>query len=147
MKGTFTNNGPAWVYHRPETKPALVRITFPAGTSVVRPDPSCRAEGEMYICGALGEKEHVQDTFAFKLRIDKKVPGAKGSLVLTGVPLPFDTHRANNAAPISLEITGSDTGAGPSSAALPIAGAAAAGAVVGAGAVLAVHRRRTRSPS
>ncbi|MFF1417728.1 hypothetical protein [Streptomyces sp. NPDC058280] len=198
MKVTFTNTGPGWVWSKPGTPWTSVLVTLPAGTSVVKPDFYCKAKGKVYNCGLTTRpQEHLETaTFTFKLKIDKKVAGAKGSVALSNRKLPFDPDKANDTAPITVEVTGGEPGAtggttgGPdggsgstggssggstgstgstggsssaggagsattggalaatgSSATLPIAGAAAAAVVAGAGTVLVVHRRRARHDS
>lgn len=205
MKVTFANTGPGWVWSRPATPWTSVLVTPPAGTSVVKPDFYCKAKGKVYNCGLTTRpQEHLETaTFTFKLKIDKKVAGAKGSVALSNRTLPFDPDKANDTAPITLEVTGGEPGStggtsggptggsgstggsiggsgggasggstgstdstdGPSSSAggadtatsggnlastgsssttLPIAGAAAAAVVAGAGTVLAVRRRQAR---
>ncbi|MFD4769355.1 LAETG motif-containing sortase-dependent surface protein [Streptomyces niveus] len=197
MKVTFTNTGPGWVWSKPGTPWTSVLVTLPAGTSVVKPDFYCKAKDKVYNCGLTTlPQEHLETaTFTFKLKIDKKVAGAKGSVALSNKKLPFDPDKANNTAPITLEVTGGEPGStggttsgttggsdggsgstggasggasgstgstgGPSSAGgagtattggnlaatgsssttLPIAGAAAAAVVMGAGTILAVRRR------
>ncbi|MFD5033363.1 LAETG motif-containing sortase-dependent surface protein [Streptomyces sp. NPDC058405] len=199
MKVTFTNTGPGWVWSKPGTPWTSVLVTLPAGTSVVKPDFYCKAKGKVYNCGLTTRpQEHLETaTFTFKLKIDKKVAGAKGSVALSNRKLPFDPDKANDTAPITVEVTGGEPGAtggttggpdggsgstggssggstgstgstggsssaggagsattggalaatGSSSATLPIAGAAAAAVVAGAGTVLVVRRRRARHDS
>ncbi|MEU0526039.1 LAETG motif-containing sortase-dependent surface protein [Streptomyces niveus] len=203
MKVTFTNTGPGWVWSRPETPWTSVLVTLPAGTSVVKPDFYCKPKGKVYNCGLTTRpQEHLETaTFTFKLKIDKKVAGAKGLVALSNRKLPFDPDKANDTAPITLEVTGGEPGAtegatggatggtdggsgstggsgggstgstgstdstggsssaggagtattggnlaatGSSSPTLPIAGAAAAAVVMGAGTILVVRRRRAR---
>lgn len=192
MKVTFTNTGPGWVWSKPGTPWTSVLVTLPAGTSVVKPDFYCKAKGKVYNCGLTTRpQEHLETaTFTFKLKIDKKVASAKGSVALSNRKLPFDPDKANDTAPITLEVTGGEPGAtggtaggsgstggssggstgstggpssaggtgtattggnlaatGSSSATLPIAGAAAAVVVTGAGTILVVRRRRGRLDS
>lgn len=201
MKVTFANTGPGWVWSKPGTPWTSVLVTLPAGTSVVKPDFYCKAKGKAYNCGLTTRpQEHLETaTFTFKLKIDKKVAGASGSVALSNRKLPFDPDKANDTAPITVEVTGGEPGSsgggttggqdggagstggssggssggsagstgstgstgGPSSAGgagtattggnlaatgssttLPIAGAAAAAVVMGAGTVLVVRRRR-----
>ncbi|MFD3488664.1 LAETG motif-containing sortase-dependent surface protein [Streptomyces sp. NPDC058665] len=182
MKVTFTNTGPGWVWSKPGTPWTSVLVTLPAGTSVVKPDFYCKAKGKVYNCGLTTRpQEHLETAaFTFKLKIDKKVAGAKGSVALSNRKLPFDPDKANDTAPITLEVTGGEPGTtggtvggsgstggssggstggpsaggtgtattagnlaatGSSSATLPIAGAAAAAVVTGAGTILVVRRR------
>jgi LPXTG-motif cell wall-anchored protein len=199
MKLQFTNAGPAWV--RNTTVKVVVKP--PAGTSVVKVAAFCRADGHVYYCGMRqpAYNEGGQENYTFQLRIDKRVPHAKGSVALSTEPRPFDPDKTNDKADITLDVTGADptgtpggtggTGAptsspttsptggstsgsggsaggaaGGSSApvddgttppdgdlaatgspALPIAGAAAAAMVAGAGTLVLVRRRRNQNPS
>ncbi|MFD5892435.1 hypothetical protein [Streptomyces sp. NPDC060366] len=113
MKATFTNTGPGWVWSKPGTPWTSVLVTLPAGTSVVKPDFYCKAKAKVYDCGLTTRpQEHLETaTFTFKLKIDKKVAGAKGSVALSNRKLPFDPDKANDTAPITLEVTGGEPGA------------------------------------
>ncbi|MGW3632172.1 hypothetical protein ACWD7F_18750 [Streptomyces sp. NPDC005122] len=172
MKATFTNAGPAWVQPRPGDRVVSVMITLPAGTSVVKRGWFCKAKGKAYICGMRSLNEGSQETYTFELKIDKRVAGAKGAVALSSEARPFDLHKANDKADITLDVTGTespgstgssthgstggssstgddgtttngDTLAETGSTTLPIASVAAAAVVTGAGA-LVVMRRRTR---
>ncbi|MFD3918497.1 LAETG motif-containing sortase-dependent surface protein [Streptomyces sp. NPDC058595] len=112
MKVTFTNTGPGWVWSKPGTPWTSVLVTLPAGTSVVKPDFYCKVKGKVYDCGLTTRpQEHLETaTFTFKLKIDKKVAGAKGSVALSNRKLPFDPDRTNDTAPITLEVTGGEPG-------------------------------------
>ncbi|MFF2944165.1 hypothetical protein ACFVSQ_30410 [Streptomyces niveus] len=113
MKVTFTNTGPGWVWSKPGTPWTSVLVTLPAGTSVVKPDFYCKAKGKVYNCGLTTlPQEHLETaTFTFKLKIDKKVAGARGSVALSNRKLPFDPDKSNDTAPITLEVTGGESGA------------------------------------
>lgn len=112
MKVTFTNTGPGWVWSKPGTPSTSVLVTLPAGTSVVKPDFYCKAKGKVYNCVLTTvPQEHLETaTFTFKLKIDKKVAGAKGSVALSNRKLPFDPDKTNDTAPITLEVTGGEAG-------------------------------------
>ncbi|MCI3222580.1 LAETG motif-containing sortase-dependent surface protein [Streptomyces sp. NP-1717] len=112
MKVTFTNTGPGWVWSKPGTPWTSVLVTLPAGTSVVKPDFYCKVKGKVYDCGLTTRpQEHLETaTFTFKLKIDKKVAGAKGSVALSNRKLPFDPDKSNDTAPITLEVTGGEPG-------------------------------------
>ena len=145
LKVSFTNTGPAWVV-RPDRAPYFhVFVTPPAGTSIVRSD-CVAAKGGVSACGPpeLWVNEGEEDTFTFKLRIDKRVAGARGSVTMSTEARPFDHDRADDRAAITLPWTGdgqlADTGA--SGAPLPLAGAAASAVAVGTGALLLARRRR-----
>ncbi|MFJ5214030.1 hypothetical protein ACIP98_04910 [Streptomyces sp. NPDC088354] len=114
----FTNAGPGWVL-RDGVSPAVVRIKMPAGTSVAKSAGFCRNLGSAtYECG-MGDSwvdEHGGQTYDFKLRIDKAVPGAKGSVALAGkLPRPFDTVRSNDTADILLDVAGAGATGGSGS--------------------------------
>uniref|UniRef100_A0AAU3HPA1 Gram-positive cocci surface proteins LPxTG domain-containing protein n=1 Tax=Streptomyces sp. NBC_01393 TaxID=2903851 RepID=A0AAU3HPA1_9ACTN len=110
MKVKFANAGPAWVLEGEEGERGVqVMITLPAGTSVVKRDYYCHAEGGTYRCPAhvgLHMAEDAQMVYTFKLKIDKRVAGAKGSIALTTGPRPFDLNKANDKADITLDVTG-----------------------------------------
>jgi hypothetical protein len=142
----FTNAGPAWVLVEPGPPvPTRMLIKIPSGTTAVKA-PNCKkpAAGtyECFIAQGWVEEDHV-DTRSFKLRIDKAVAGAKGSVALTADSRPYDVNKANDKADILLDVEGSGStgGSGP---ALPLAGAAAAVVAVAAGTVLLVRRRAAR---
>lgn len=196
LKAQFNNRGPAWVLTREGDPLVQVLITPPAGTSVVEPHGFCEAKGKAYACGTSQRwvDEDGGETYVFKLKIDRKVAGAKGSVALSTEARPFDPDKTNDRDDITLDVTdggstgstgssgstgstgsagstggstdGSDSSAGgssagdsgssttggnlaatgSSSATLPIAGAALAVAVAGAGTLVAV-RRRAQNPS
>ncbi|MFJ9734061.1 hypothetical protein ACIRUL_22410 [Streptomyces sp. NPDC101171] len=149
----FTNAGPGWVLREIGAGATRIRLRMPAGTSVTKTDGFCKSLGSgTYECGTAQAwiDEGGGGTYRFRLRIDKAVPGARGSVALAGQPRPFDVNKANDTADIVLDATGagSTTGGGlpgtGSGAALPLAGAAAGVVVLGAGAVVAVRRRAAR---
>ncbi|MFS4091169.1 hypothetical protein [Streptomyces sp. AF1A] len=104
MKVEFTNAGPAWV----RITSVSVIVTPPAGTSVVKPAMFCKAKGEVYRCGMLAGalNEGGQQAYTFKLKIDKRVAHAKGTVALSNEARPFDPHKANDKAGITLDVTG-----------------------------------------
>ncbi|MGW1623526.1 hypothetical protein [Streptomyces sp. NPDC002172] len=150
---SFADAGPAWVQRRDRADAARIVVRMPAGTSVARTDPYCRRTGSgEYVCGIdfPWVEEGYERSYTFRLKIDKAVSGARGSIGLTGASRPFDTDAGNDKAGIRLDVTGGDgasggdtenTGAGT---ALPFVGAVAAAAVVAAGAVLVARHRANR---
>lgn len=163
----FTNSGPAWVAGTPGTPAAHVRVTVPRGTSVVDAPALCRKlRAGTYDCGTAHSwvDENSEETYGFRLRIDKAVPGAEGSVAFDPkYPRPFDHVASDDRAPILLDVPGAQpdlramaagtptpssapraqlaaTGSG---AALPLAASAGA-LLLGAGGVLAAHRRTAR---
>ncbi|MEV8409336.1 LPXTG cell wall anchor domain-containing protein [Streptomyces niveus] len=175
LKAKFKNAGPAWVLTREGDPLVEVLITPPAGTSVVKPDGFCEAKGKSLSCGTSQRwvDEGGGETYTIKLKIDKEVAGAKGSVALSTDDRPFDPDKTNDKAEISLDVTGGgSTGSpgsndstggssssggndpttnnahlaetGSSSPALPLALGAAAAVAVGAGSLFAVRRRRAQ---
>ncbi|MFD3520144.1 hypothetical protein [Streptomyces sp. NPDC058653] len=120
LKVSFANAGPAWVLTREGDPLVQVLITPPAGTSSLKPHGYCQPKGKAYACGT-GQRwvdEGGGETYTFKLRIDKKVPGAKGSVALSTDERPFDPDKTNDRADITLDVTGggpSDTTGGSGS--------------------------------
>ncbi|MBO4256809.1 hypothetical protein GRC12_23415 [Streptomyces griseorubiginosus] len=172
MKVEFTNAGPAWVMTKQGERSVTVVITPPAGTSVVKRGMFCRPEGKAYRCGMIQPalNEGGRQPYTFQLKIDKRVPHAKGSVTLSTEPRPFDPDKTNDKADITLDVTdGGPTGSaggsagGPASTgddgtttnggtlaatgstALPITALAATALVTGAGALAIARRRRTRN--
>ncbi|MEU8952176.1 hypothetical protein [Streptomyces sp. NPDC048489] len=161
----FTNAGPGWVLRDGNVSVTKVRIKMPAGTTVTKAHGYCdKVATGTYECGTSQswEYEGKGETYTFSLRIDKAVPGAKGSVALAGESRPFDKNTANDTAPITLDLTGSggsttagtgstsgsatptadgDLASTGSGATLAIAGAAAAAVTAGTGAVLVARRR------
>jgi uncharacterized membrane protein YgcG len=119
MKVEFTNAGPAWVMAKLGEPTVKVVITPPAGTSVVKTAAYCKAKakGEAYDCGmsqrALNEGGRL--TYAFELKIDKRVADAKGSVALSTEARPFDPDKANDKADITLDVTGGEPSSSPTS--------------------------------
>ncbi|MEU7339623.1 hypothetical protein [Streptomyces sp. NPDC007074] len=169
----FTDAGPGWVLRDGDVSVTKVRIKMPAGTTVTKAHDYCdKVATNTYECGTSQSwvDEGRGATYTFNLRIDKAVPGAKGSVALAGESRPFDKNTANDTAPITLDLNGSggstsgsgtptssahdttdrsnsptadgDLASTGSGATLPIAGAAAAAVAAGAGAVLVARRRR-----
>ncbi|WP_405809416.1 hypothetical protein OG524_06475 [Streptomyces sp. NBC_01520] len=115
MKVKFANAGPAWVLEEEGERVVQVMITPPAGTSVVKRGQFCQAKGKTYRCGAhvgLNMTEDARTVYIFKLKIDKRIAGAKGSIALSTEPRPFDHNKANDKADITLDVTdgGATTG-------------------------------------
>ncbi|MGI5459986.1 hypothetical protein ACQEWB_43870 [Streptomyces sp. CA-249302] len=114
----FTNAGPAWVLRDGDVPVTKVDIRMPAGTTVTKAHDFCHkvATGS-YSCGTsqAWENEGGGETYTFKLRIDKAVSGAKGSVALAGLPRPFDTDKANDTADITLDVTGGGSTGGSGS--------------------------------
>ncbi|MGW3498805.1 hypothetical protein [Streptomyces sp. NPDC001020] len=112
----FTNAGPGWVYEVMGGPPTHVRVTVPAGTSVIK-TPGCKSLGSgTYDCSTRDAwvNEHDGETYEFKLKINKAVPGAKGSVALAG-DRPFDPIESNDTADILLDVEGDGaTGGGGS---------------------------------
>ncbi|MFJ3670363.1 hypothetical protein ACIPSE_28305 [Streptomyces sp. NPDC090106] len=136
MKVEFTNAGPAWVMARLDVPTVSVLVTPPAGTSVVKAGAFCKAKGESYKCG-MGQSALHEDggqTYAFRLRIDKKVTGAKGSVTLGGEARPADPDASNDKAVIALDVTGADPTASPSDPAGASGGSGGSSPVDGGGA-------------
>nr|WSZ96681.1 hypothetical protein OH820_14350 [Streptomyces sp. NBC_00857] len=108
MRVTYKNAGPAWVLGPLDSTPFNVLVTPPAGTSVVEPDGYCDAEGKAYSCGTSQRwvDEDEDHTYTFKLKIDKQVAGAKGSVALSPEARPYDPDKTNDKADITLDVTG-----------------------------------------
>lgn len=105
----FTNAGPGWVAGEPYESVVNVHIKMPAGTTVTGTH-SCREEGQgAYVCGTDASFMHpnTEHTYKFNLKIDKAVPGAKGSVTLDKKSRPFDPVKSNDSADILLDVEGS----------------------------------------
>ncbi|MFD3919259.1 hypothetical protein [Streptomyces sp. NPDC058595] len=111
LKVQFTNDGPGWVLTKEGDPLVGVLITPPAGTSVVKPHGFCEPKGKAYDCGTSQRwvNEGGGETYTFKLRIDKEIPGARGSVALSDEARPFDPDKANDKATITLDVTGGET--------------------------------------
>ena len=113
----FTNAGPGWVLRDGGIPVTKVRIDMPAGTTVTKAHDYCdKVATGSYECGTSEswEDEGEGETYTFKLKIDKAVPGAKGSVALAGASRPFDRNKANDTAAIALDVTGSGASTGGS---------------------------------
>ncbi|MEU6256207.1 hypothetical protein [Streptomyces sp. NPDC047043] len=115
----FTNAGPAWVLVEPGPPvPTRVLIKIPSGTTAVKA-PHCEkpAAGayDCYIAQGWVDEDQV-NTYSFKLKIDKAVAGAKGSVALTADSRPYDVNKANDKADILLDVEGSGSTGGSGSA-------------------------------
>ncbi|MES5823297.1 hypothetical protein [Streptomyces sp. RG80] len=111
MKVTFANAGPAWVWPQEGDQAVRVLIKTPPGTSVVKRGQFCRAQEQAYVCGMRSLYEDSGETYTFQLKIDKRVPDAKGWIALSTEARPFDPDKDNDKADITLDVTG---GASPS---------------------------------
>ncbi len=109
----FTNDGPGWVLRDLGTPATEVRVTMPAGTTVTKTPGFCdKVRAGTYTCGTAQSwvDEGGGETYAFRLRIDKAVPGAEGSVKLAGAARPFDEDKSDDSARIVLDVTGGSTG-------------------------------------
>ncbi|ATW48613.1 hypothetical protein [Streptomyces peucetius] len=89
----------------------------PFGTSKAVKIPGlCNPSDEpgSYRCGSWQRwvEEDYTAPLTFTLKVEKAVPGAKGTVALTGEPRPFDKNPANDTAAIELDVAdgGSSTG-------------------------------------
>ncbi|MCH5676877.1 hypothetical protein [Streptomyces gilvus] len=114
----FTNAGPAWVLVEPGPPvPTRVLIKIPSGTTAVKAPPCKKpAAGtyECYVAQGWVEEDQV-NTYSFKLKIDKAVSGAKGSVALNAESRPYDVNKANDKADILLDVDGSGSAGGSGS--------------------------------
>ncbi|RDG39936.1 hypothetical protein [Streptomyces corynorhini] len=137
LKVKFTNAGPGWVLRDLGVAPVEVLVDLPEGTTVTKDNGYCdRRTGGGYSCGTSQSwvTEGGGETYTFKVRIDKKVDGAKGSVALGGPARPYDKVPSNDKADITLDVTdggsasgGSSTTSGGSASASGGSGAATAG--------------------
>ncbi|GAA3806680.1 hypothetical protein GCM10022403_045970 [Streptomyces coacervatus] len=117
MTVTFTNAGPAWVLRDGGIPVTKVKIKMPAGMTVTKAHGFCdKVATGSYECGTSQSwaDEGDEETYTFKLRIDKAVTGAKGSVSLTGAARPFDNDKADDTAAITLDVAGSGGSTGGS---------------------------------
>ncbi|MEU6144077.1 hypothetical protein ABZ848_27460 [Streptomyces sp. NPDC047081] len=115
----FTNAGPAWVLVVPGPPvPTRVLIKIPSGTTAVKAPPCEKPAAGTYDCYiAQGWVDEDQvNTYSFKLKIDKAVAGAQGSVALTADSRPYDVNKANDKADILLDVEGSGSTGGSGSA-------------------------------
>ncbi|MFG2675807.1 hypothetical protein [Streptomyces sp. NPDC048445] len=111
----FTNAGPGWVAGEPYTSVTHIRVKMPAGTTVTQ--ASCQSQGQgTYDCGTYNSWVYAdsETTYKFKLKIDKAVAGAKGSVALEKKSRPFDPVKSNDTADILLDVDGADATGGSS---------------------------------
>ena len=104
FKVGLTNAGPAWVWGNPRHRLAHFRVTLPQGTTVTH--AFCvKLKARTYDCptGTNWLYENDGDTYDFTLRIDRAVPGARGSVTITGQARPFDHVKSDDTAPILLD--------------------------------------------
>ncbi|WP_440556243.1 hypothetical protein ACSP97_02925 [Streptomyces sp. SCPE 10] len=109
LRVAYKNAGPAWVLRDLGRSATHVLVTLPEGTSMARADGHCKNTGaESYACGTDESwvTEGGGETYAFKVRIDKAVPGAKGYVELAEEPRPFDHVKKNDTALVTLDATG-----------------------------------------
>ncbi|MEV6192679.1 LPXTG cell wall anchor domain-containing protein [Streptomyces sp. NPDC051920] len=101
----FTNAGPAWVNGDGPATSILVQM--PAGTTVTRTARFCKQTGSgSYSCvphDYYFVNENTTDTYTFTVRVDKTVPGARGSVALEAKERPFDRNKKNDTAAILLD--------------------------------------------
>ncbi|MEU9091284.1 hypothetical protein [Streptomyces sp. NPDC048428] len=112
----FTNAGPGWVAGEPYESVTHVLIKMPAGTTVTQ--ASCKSLGQgTYSCGTYSSwvPAKSETTYKFKLKINKAVPGAKGSVTLEKKSRPFDPVKSNDTADILLDVDGAGTTGGSGS--------------------------------
>ncbi|WP_171480938.1 hypothetical protein [Streptomyces griseoviridis] len=122
LKVKFTNAGPGWVLRPIGQSATEVLIDLPQGTTVTKGNGYCDKEAAgRYSCGTTQSwvDEDGGETYTFKVRIDKKVAGAEGSVNLAGASRPFDKVTANDKAAISLDVTGAGAGSGGSATPSP----------------------------
>lgn len=119
VKVKFTNAGPAWVLKLPEPVTTRTLIKVPAGTTVVKGLDYCQTPAAgTYSCNIAQywvEEDQV-NTYSFKLKINKAVAGAKGSVALTAEARPYDVNKANDKADILLHVEGGGSTGGSGSA-------------------------------
>ncbi|MFD5859634.1 hypothetical protein [Streptomyces chartreusis] len=115
MKVEFINAGPAWVMAKVGERSARVIVTPPAGTSVVKAPGFCKAKGDAYECGMSQRalNEGGRETYAFQLKIDKRMAHAKGSVALSTEARPVDPDKSNDKADITLDVTGGGSTGSP----------------------------------
>ncbi|MDT0433261.1 MULTISPECIES: hypothetical protein [Streptomyces] len=131
LKATFTNAGPGWVLRPLGRSVTEVLVDLPEGTTVTKGNGYCdKVSARRYSCGTAQSwvDEKGGETYAFKVRIDKKVAGAEGSVALAGPARPFDKVTSNDKAAITVDVTGTGpgsggTGSGTGGSATPSAGA------------------------
>ncbi|WP_328865622.1 hypothetical protein [Streptomyces sp. NBC_00304] len=124
----FTNAGPGWVAGEPYTSVTHIRVKMPAGTTVTQ--ASCQSQGQgTYDCGTYNSWVYAdsETTYKFKLKIDKAVAGAKGSVALEKKSRAFDPVKSNDTADILLDVDGADATGGSSTSGSGGSGAAASG--------------------
>ncbi|MFD8689827.1 hypothetical protein [Streptomyces sp. NPDC059651] len=117
LKVKYANAGPGWVAGEPYESVTNVHIKMPAGTTVTGTH-SCREEGQgAYVCGTDSSftRPNTEHTYTFNLKINKAVPGAKGSVALENKPRPFDPVKSNDTADILLDVEGAGTTGGSGS--------------------------------
>ncbi|MFI0961224.1 hypothetical protein ACH4S8_07405 [Streptomyces sp. NPDC021080] len=105
VKARISNEGPAWLDPNGQLPQTLVKM--PSGTTVIKaPDYCYKKDTGGYDCYSTVDWFNVGDgqPFAFTLRIDKAVPGAKGSVAIEAKERPYDRNKKNDTAAILLDI-------------------------------------------
>jgi hypothetical protein len=156
------NAGPATLdFGRAGESVARIKVSVPAGTTVVSAPERCEKRGADYFCdGSTLLVAGKSETYDFGLRIDRVVADATGAVVVNEPcecsQFSKDLNPANNKAAIVLNGTGAGGGAGGGTGGegggLPVTGpvgAAVGGTglallVAGAAGVMIARRRRTR---
>ncbi|MFF3418445.1 hypothetical protein ACFYW9_27625 [Streptomyces sp. NPDC002698] len=119
FKAGFTNAGPAWVDQNKAGVPdPRILVRMPAGTTVTKSGNCAKVSPGTYRCSTnpVWIDEGDRYAYPFKLRIDKAVAGAKGSVTLEDGPRPYDSEKDNDTADITLDVTGASGGSGGSAA-------------------------------
>lgn len=116
-KVTFADKGPAWVANDAPTPIGIFDVDVPTGTTVTTAPPFCRAAGsggEPLVKGARAAvyrcttpydyvDENSERSYVFRLRIDKVVKGARGTVAFVKGDhrwgtRPFDKNPRNDTA-------------------------------------------------
>ncbi|MFF3754180.1 hypothetical protein ACFYYH_27585 [Streptomyces sp. NPDC002018] len=146
---TFANKGPAWVANDVGSPIGVFDVRVPTGTTVVGAPDFCLPLGpddstvnkadkaarvSSYRCTTpyVYVDENSERPYPFRLRIDKVVKNATGTVTFVKGDhrwgtLPFDQNRANNTAEIVVNPSSGGAGTGGASAGGASAGGASAG--------------------
>ncbi|MBT2367102.1 hypothetical protein J7E88_17760 [Streptomyces sp. ISL-10] len=112
---SYTNAGPGWVLVEQGAPTYQVEVTLPAGTRPVHVPAPCdpTEKAGRYRCAHGGwVTAGFKADLTFTLKVDKLVPGARGTVALTGEPRPFDKNAANDTAEIVVEAADGTSGGG-----------------------------------
>ncbi|NWF28443.1 hypothetical protein HW130_19585 [Streptomyces sp. PKU-EA00015] len=113
---SFRNAGPGWVLSEAGIPAHEVTVTLPAGTKAARVADLCNATDDprRFTCGSWNHwvEEDRVERLTFRLKVEKLMPGAKGTVALTGGPRPFDKSAANDTAEIVVEAADGTSGGG-----------------------------------